>query len=139
MHEFLLFLTLADATCSTVVTQVTLLRLLQDKDHPRVLIPELCRLFYQLGWVTGTGGGISLKQGFVCKFLIFFQLTMQSIVKYWKCWGLSSVAHLWRIFPVKITDWHTVNTNVFGNAEDAKKYFLLVDVCAWQWFRIRWG
>ncbi|CAF1352481.1 unnamed protein product [Rotaria magnacalcarata] len=30
-------------------------------DHPRKLIPELCRLFYQLGWVTGTGGGISLK------------------------------------------------------------------------------
>jgi methylthioribulose-1-phosphate dehydratase len=23
-------------------------------DHPRKLIPELCRLFYQLGWVTGT-------------------------------------------------------------------------------------
>jgi hypothetical protein len=22
-------------------------------DHPRNLIPELCRLFYQLGWVTG--------------------------------------------------------------------------------------
>ncbi|KAK3510171.1 hypothetical protein QTP70_026758 [Hemibagrus guttatus] len=34
-----------------------------DKEHPRVLIPELCRLFYQLGWVTGTGGGISLRQG----------------------------------------------------------------------------
>ncbi|XP_032373768.1 methylthioribulose-1-phosphate dehydratase isoform X1 [Etheostoma spectabile] len=35
----------------------------QEKEHPRVLIPELCRLFYQLGWVTGTGGGISLRQG----------------------------------------------------------------------------
>ncbi len=23
-------------------------------DHPRKLIPELCRLFYQLGWVTGS-------------------------------------------------------------------------------------
>lgn len=22
-------------------------------EHPRKLIPELCRLFYQLGWVTG--------------------------------------------------------------------------------------
>jgi methylthioribulose-1-phosphate dehydratase len=30
--------------------------------HPRELIPELCRSFYQLGWVTGTGGGISLKE-----------------------------------------------------------------------------
>lgn len=42
--------------------------LLQDKEHPRLLIPELCRLFYQLGWVTGTGGGISLRRGFVCKY-----------------------------------------------------------------------
>ncbi|VVC32689.1 Class II aldolase/adducin N-terminal,Methylthioribulose-1-phosphate dehydratase,PWWP [Cinara cedri] len=31
------------------------------KEHPRVLIPELCRLFYLNGWVTGTGGGISIK------------------------------------------------------------------------------
>lgn len=30
------------------------------KDHPRNLIPELCRLFYGMGWVTGTGGGISI-------------------------------------------------------------------------------
>ena len=30
-------------------------------NNPRELIPELCRLFYQLGWVTGTGGGISIK------------------------------------------------------------------------------
>ncbi|KAL1007651.1 hypothetical protein UPYG_G00089540 [Umbra pygmaea] len=36
---------------------------MEDKEHPRVLIPELCRLFYQLGWVTGTGGGISLRRG----------------------------------------------------------------------------
>lgn len=26
-----------------------------DKEHPRNLIPELCRQFYNLGWVTGTG------------------------------------------------------------------------------------
>nr|KAG5699418.1 hypothetical protein BaRGS_016264 [Batillaria attramentaria] len=31
------------------------------KEHPRNLIPELCRVFYDLGWVTGTGGGISIK------------------------------------------------------------------------------
>jgi len=30
-------------------------------DHPRNLIPELCKQFYTLGWVTGTGGGISIK------------------------------------------------------------------------------
>ncbi|GLG96227.1 Probable methylthioribulose-1-phosphate dehydratase [Gryllus bimaculatus] len=33
------------------------------EEHPRKLIPELCRLFYDLGWVTGTGGGISIKHG----------------------------------------------------------------------------
>jgi methylthioribulose-1-phosphate dehydratase len=30
-------------------------------EHPRNLIPELCRLFYSNGWVTGTGGGISMR------------------------------------------------------------------------------
>ncbi|XP_070085369.1 methylthioribulose-1-phosphate dehydratase isoform X3 [Equus przewalskii] len=34
-----------------------------DTEHPRYLIPELCRQFYHLGWVTGTGGGVSLKRG----------------------------------------------------------------------------
>lgn len=29
----------------------------------RARICELCRLFYQLGWVTGTGGGISIRDG----------------------------------------------------------------------------
>ncbi|KAI8338812.1 methylthioribulose-1-phosphate dehydratase [Blakeslea trispora] len=33
-----------------------------DPCHPANLIPELCRLFYQLGWVTGTGGGISIRK-----------------------------------------------------------------------------
>ncbi|ORX69493.1 methylthioribulose-1-phosphate dehydratase [Linderina pennispora] len=34
-----------------------------DKNHPANLIPELCQLFYTLGWVTGTGGGISIRDG----------------------------------------------------------------------------
>ncbi|XP_035828439.1 methylthioribulose-1-phosphate dehydratase [Aplysia californica] len=34
-----------------------------DDEHPRKLIPSLCRQFYDLGWVTGTGGGVSIKQG----------------------------------------------------------------------------
>ncbi|KAL0074328.1 methylthioribulose-1-phosphate dehydratase [Phycomyces blakesleeanus] len=33
-----------------------------DPQHPANLIPELCRLFYTLGWVTGTGGGISIRK-----------------------------------------------------------------------------
>ncbi|KAK6336473.1 Methylthioribulose-1-phosphate dehydratase [Orbilia brochopaga] len=33
-----------------------------DPHHPANLICELCRNFYTLGWVTGTGGGISIKQ-----------------------------------------------------------------------------
>jgi len=55
-----------------------------NEHHPRRLIPELCQLFYHLGleanfflkmltlsvitlffrWVTGTGGGISIKLGY---------------------------------------------------------------------------
>jgi len=34
-----------------------------DDQDPCQLICELCRLFYSKGWVTGTGGGISIKQG----------------------------------------------------------------------------
>ncbi|KAJ6582783.1 Methylthioribulose-1-phosphate dehydratase [Mycena sp. CBHHK59/15] len=34
-----------------------------DPLHPANLIPELCRNFYQLGWVTGTGGGVSIRVG----------------------------------------------------------------------------
>ncbi|CAH0399924.1 unnamed protein product [Chilo suppressalis] len=33
------------------------------QERPRKLIPELCKQFYHLGWVTGTGGGISIKEG----------------------------------------------------------------------------
>jgi methylthioribulose-1-phosphate dehydratase len=32
-------------------------------EHPRRLIPELCQQFYDQGWFSGTGGGISIKQG----------------------------------------------------------------------------
>ncbi|ACY16745.1 methylthioribulose 1-phosphate dehydratase [Haliangium ochraceum] len=34
---------------------------MQAVPHPRALIAELCRHLYQLGWVSGTGGGISVK------------------------------------------------------------------------------
>lgn len=39
------------------------------QEHPRNLIPELCRQFYHLGWVTGTGGGISIKHELVLQYL----------------------------------------------------------------------
>ncbi|HXL72532.1 MAG TPA: class II aldolase/adducin family protein, partial [bacterium] len=29
----------------------------------RELVCELCRNFYNLGWASGTGGGISIKEG----------------------------------------------------------------------------
>lgn len=31
--------------------------------HPSRLIPDLCRQFYNQGWVSGTGGGISIRDG----------------------------------------------------------------------------
>ena len=37
--------------------------ILDGNDHPSQLIPKLCSQFYQLGWVSGTGGGMSIKFG----------------------------------------------------------------------------
>ncbi|XP_012556267.1 methylthioribulose-1-phosphate dehydratase isoform X1 [Hydra vulgaris] len=34
-----------------------------NEEHPFTLIPKLLKQFYNLGWVTGTGGGISIKYG----------------------------------------------------------------------------
>ncbi|KAI2635030.1 methylthioribulose-1-phosphate dehydratase [Xylaria nigripes] len=34
-----------------------------DHEHPANLIPSLCAKFWTLGWVTGTGGGCSIRDG----------------------------------------------------------------------------
>ncbi|KAI0461344.1 Methylthioribulose-1-phosphate dehydratase [Komagataella kurtzmanii] len=34
-----------------------------DSTHPANLICELCKVFYNNGWVTGTGGGVSIREG----------------------------------------------------------------------------
>jgi methylthioribulose-1-phosphate dehydratase len=34
-----------------------------DPNHPANLICELCKLFYDQNWVTGTGGGMSIRDG----------------------------------------------------------------------------
>jgi len=36
-----------------------------SEEHPRNLIPELCRNLYAAGLVTGTGGGISIKYKYI--------------------------------------------------------------------------
>jgi methylthioribulose-1-phosphate dehydratase len=36
---------------------------LPDSQKNRELVCELCRHFYHLGWASGTGGGISVKEG----------------------------------------------------------------------------
>mmetsp|Transcript_4470 Transcript_4470/g.8885 ORF Transcript_4470/g.8885 Transcript_4470/m.8885 type:complete len:162 (-) Transcript_4470:800-1285(-) len=34
----------------------------EGNEDPKHVITGLCRQFYQLGWVTGTGGGISIRE-----------------------------------------------------------------------------
>jgi hypothetical protein len=58
-------LTIRNVTCYEMSQRASdssyLVMYVSFQEHPRNLIPELCRLFYNLGWVTGTGGGISIK------------------------------------------------------------------------------
>jgi methylthioribulose-1-phosphate dehydratase len=36
-----------------------------DPQHPANLIPSLCKVFWNMGWVTGTGGGASIRDKYV--------------------------------------------------------------------------
>jgi 2,3-diketo-5-methylthio-1-phosphopentane phosphatase/methylthioribulose-1-phosphate dehydratase len=36
---------------------------LHGEDNPREVIPDICKQFYELGWVTGTGGGMAVRHG----------------------------------------------------------------------------
>ncbi|CDK27166.1 unnamed protein product [Kuraishia capsulata CBS 1993] len=47
---------------STAVDPNDVLVTSSDPIHPANLICELCRRFYDNGWVTGTGGGISIRE-----------------------------------------------------------------------------
>ncbi len=38
-----------------------------NPDHPANLIPALCAKFWTLGWVTGTGGGCSIREELVVR------------------------------------------------------------------------
>lgn len=39
------------------------MNLVHEEEGPRQLVVALCRQFYHLGWVTGTGGSISIRRG----------------------------------------------------------------------------
>ncbi|KAI5476410.1 methylthioribulose-1-phosphate dehydratase [Pseudohyphozyma bogoriensis] len=54
---------LAPPTDPSIKNDHSLVEIGNDPEHPAALIPELCRNFYTLGWVTGTGGGISIRRG----------------------------------------------------------------------------
>jgi len=48
---------------ATTAERPLMQRDVQSHEEAKQLICELGALFYRLGWVTGTGGGISIKQG----------------------------------------------------------------------------
>ncbi len=41
---------------------------MMEASETRELLVQLCRQFYGLGWVSGTGGGVAIRSG-VCKVL----------------------------------------------------------------------
>lgn len=48
---------------SDVTTKSKLTHEPLPSQDPHILVPELCKHFYGLGWVSGTGGGMSIRSG----------------------------------------------------------------------------
>lgn len=61
---------LAPPTDESVPNDHSLVEVKDNVDHPAALIPRLCELFYKLGWCTGTGGGISVRDGYVLEYIV---------------------------------------------------------------------
>jgi ribulose-5-phosphate 4-epimerase/fuculose-1-phosphate aldolase len=49
----------------------------EDPNHPANLIPSLCAKFWTLGWVTGTGGGCSIRDEYVFYPLVLLVFTFE--------------------------------------------------------------
>jgi methylthioribulose-1-phosphate dehydratase len=45
----------------------------EDPQHPANLIPSLCKVFWHLGWVTGTGGGASIRDEYAFQLVQYQQ------------------------------------------------------------------
>lgn len=61
---------MAESSCSSKCNCGTQKELIIEGEtieagHPRLIIPELCELMYHEGWMTGTGGGMSIKKEYV--------------------------------------------------------------------------
>ena len=57
-----------------------------DPEHPANLIPELCRRFYNWGWVTGTGGGVGFSFSFLAPIAPTFPLYAESQIDFHSPW-----------------------------------------------------
>ena len=55
-----------DNASEEAVVEADKLILSDDPQHPANLIPSLCAKFWTLGWVTGTGGGCSIRNEYCC-------------------------------------------------------------------------
>jgi methylthioribulose-1-phosphate dehydratase len=63
-HAFIVFCKISYFFCTACDTKMSTRGLVKyANDDPRRVICELCSVFYEKGWVSGTGGGMSVRQG----------------------------------------------------------------------------